>query len=79
MKHLMVEEDIEVAHAALISLLGKDGRILPRGKDVWPDITIYSPESGKLWYGDMYKHETTEVIAVLKAFNIQSPTFEVSA
>lgn len=70
MQHIMYEEDIEVVHAALISLLGKDGRILPRQKDVVMDVTVYTPKTGVIWYGDIYRHEMEQINAVLTSFNV---------
>lgn len=52
--NVVYEEDIEVALAKCVSMLGKLGRMIYKpGKKVYYDAVLEHDKYGKLWYGDL--------------------------
>ena len=59
--NLVYEEDIEAAVQLAISLLGKQGRMVWPTEGNLPNVKIFNPGYGTIWYGDLDANEIERV------------------
>jgi len=61
------EEDVEQAVAVLEAALGKQGRMLPNGRNVMYSAKVLGPHGTVLWYGDIDTKEDGPKISQVAA------------
>lgn len=59
-------EDIQPAVNAAVKMFGPQGR-MDTGKNVFYNVSVFTREYGKLWYGDISKDGIGEKIKMLSA------------
>ena len=59
-------EDIQPAVNAAVKMFGPQGR-MDTGKNVFYNVSVFTKEYGKLWYGDISKDGIGEKLKMLSA------------
>lgn len=73
------EEDIQPVVDAVTGVMGVVGN-MATGKNVLPNVTVSTPEFGKVWYGDYVGNmdELTAAVSELSGKTGYKMTFEVN-
>ena len=59
-------EDVQPAVNAAVKMFGRQGR-MDTGKNVFYNVSVFTREYGKLWYGDISKDGVGEKLKMLSA------------
>jgi hypothetical protein len=59
-------EDVQPAVNAAVKMFGRQGR-MDTGKNVFYNVSVFTREYGKLWYGDISKDGIEEKLKMLSA------------
>ena len=59
-------EDVQPAVNAAVKMFGRQGR-MDTGKNVFYNVSVFTREYGKLWYGDIGKDGIEEKLKMLSA------------
>lgn len=62
------EEDLETLFEFIVSKLGKPGRFLPAGKNVWYNAILKGTKTPRIWYGDIDPIAETKIIGEIDQY-----------